>query len=193
MLFTLPEFPSHRAENFIMNIRSHLSADTTIIGVHVRLGDKINNKQNVNFYDQWALSEAYYRKAIQLLTARHKKHALIFFSGGGETKDGLTSDRHWTKDHFGNLSDHTFFDHNDDHFVSWKALSLCDAIVVGHSSFSWWAAYLSSSMEIVAPYHLFSPAAEVSEGYSVEDYYLRWWSLLSQNPAEDRVVGPNLL
>jgi galactoside 2-L-fucosyltransferase 1/2 len=192
-LYKLPEFSAHRGENFITNIRNHLPAGTVLIGVHVRLGDKINNQQNVHFYDQWSLSEAYYHKAIQLVAARHKSYALVFFSGGGENKDGLTSDRHWTKQHFSGISNHTFFDHSDDHFVSWQALSLCDSIVVGHSSFSWWAAYLSSTLEVVAPLHMFSAAAEKSEGYAADDYYPPWWTLLSGNAAEDRVIGPNLL
>lgn len=192
-LYQLPEFPRHKAENFITNIRNHLPSGCKLIGVHVRLGDKINNKQNANFYDQWSLSGAYYQKAIRLLTARHKSHALVFFSGGAENKDGLSSDRHWTKQQYGGISNHTFFDHSDDHFVSWHALSLCDAIVVGHSSFSWWAAYLSGTLEVVAPYHMFSASAEKTEGYAADDYYLPWWSLLSADPAEDRVIGPNLV
>lgn len=192
-IYTVPEVPAHRAENFINNIRSHVPAGMKLIGVHVRLGDKINNQQNVNFYNQWSLSEAYYMKAIKLLTLRHPQFALIFFSGGGENNDGLNKDRHWTKQHFSGLSNYTFFDHSDDHFVSFKALGLCDAIVVGHSSFSWWSAYLSDTMEIIAPYHLFSKTAEQTEAYSIEDYYLPWWSLLSEDPSEDRIVGPNLL
>lgn len=192
-LYTVPEFQAHTAENYMLNIRNHIPHDHKIIGVHVRLGDKLNNPQNENFYDKWSLSENYYRKAITLLTRRHKKHALVFFSGGGETKDHLSRDRHWTKEKFGNLSNYTFFDHSDDHFVAFKALSLCDSIVVAHSTFSWWAAYLSETLEIVAPYHLFSPTAEVTEGYSADDFYPPWWSLISQNSTEDRIVGPNPL
>lgn len=190
-LYTVPEVPAHHAENYILNIRNHIPHDYKVLGVHIRLGDKINNKQNKNFYDQWSLSEDYYKKAIALLTARHKKYALVFFSGGGENADNLNSDRRWTKQHFSGLSNYTFFDHSEDHFVAFKALTLCDAIVVAHSSFSWWAAYQSETLEIVAPYHMFSPSAEKTEGYSMEDYYLPWWSVISQNSSEDRIIGYN--
>ena len=193
-LYVVPTVLAHKAENFILNIRNHLPTDFVLIGVHVRLGDKLNNKHTVDFYDQWSLSEAYYRKAIALLTKRHKHSALIFFSGGGETNDGLSSDRHWTKERFSGISNYTFFDHSEDHFTSFHALSLCDALVVAHSSFSWWSAYLSSSMEVVAPYHLYTTTAAVKEGYIMEDYYLPWWSVISQNSSEDRIIGwdPNL-
>lgn len=192
-LYVVPEVPSHTAENFMLNLRKRIPHNYKVIGVHVRLGDKLNNPQNQKFYDQWALSEEYYFKAIRLLTARHPRSALVFFSGGGENKDQLVRDRHWTREKFGNLSSHTFFDHSDDHFVAFKALSLCDSIVVAHSTFSWWAAYLSDTLEIVAPYHLFSPAAELTEGYRMEDFYPPWWSVVSRNSSEDRVVGHNPL
>lgn len=192
-LYAVPEVPAHTAKIFVSNIRRLIPHNYKLIGVHVRLGDKLGNPQNAHFYDQWALSEDYYRKAIKLLTARHPRSALVFFSGGGENKDALNKDRDWTKEKFGSLSNHTFFDRSEDHFVALKALSLCDSIVVAHSSFSWWAGYLSNTLEVVAPYHMFSAAAEVTEGYKMEDYYPPWWSVISGNSSEDRVVGYNPL
>ena len=192
-LYTVSGFQAHKAENFIMNIRKHIPHDFKIIGVHVRVGDKLNNTQNAHFYDQWALSEDYYSKAIALLTARHPRSALVIFSGGGESKDSLTKDRHWAKSKFGGLSNHTYFDHSEDHFIAFKALTLCDSIVVAHSTFSWWAAYLSNTLEIVAPYHIFSAAAEITEGYKMEDYFPPWWSVISKNSSEDRIIGYNPL
>lgn len=192
-LYTVPEAPSRTAAAFISNIRRLVPHNYKLIGVHVRLGDKLGNPQNAHFYDQWALSEDYYRKAVRLLTARHPHSALVFFSGGGENKNAMNRDREWTRARFGSISNNTFFDHSEDHFVALKALSMCDSIVVAHSTFSWWAGYLSDTLEVVAPYHLFSAAAGEKEGYRMEDYYPPWWSVISNNTAEDRVVGFNPL
>jgi hypothetical protein len=198
-MFDLPQQVTTKAESLLISVRNKLPPDFKVIGVHIRRGDKVNNNQNVNFYDQWALSEDYYQKAVQLLTRRHPRCALLFFTGGGTSPDVLHNDRVWVKQHFDNMTTGTsassstkvFFDHSEDHFVSFKALSLCDAIVVAHSSFSWWSAYLSTStMEVVAPYQLFSDR-KAKEAYVAEDYYLPWWSLIAQNSSEDRIIGHN--
>lgn len=191
--FTFPPAASARANAFLTQVRSQIPVDFKVIAVHVRAGDKVYDEKVAKHFDSWSLSMDYYKKALTLLTRRHPRSALLFFSGGGFTKEGLVQDRKFTKERFGNFSSAVFFDDSEDHFTSMKAMSLCDAIVVAHSSFSWWAAYLSETMEVVAPYHFFSPELEIHSGYVMEDYYLPWWSVLSGNRAEDRIVGWNTL
>jgi hypothetical protein len=176
---------------FIQHIRTELPVGSKLIAVHVRVGDKVHDPKFHSRYDQWSLSESYYRKAITLLHARHPTAALVFFSGGGETKEELRRDRQWTKDRFGNMSASVYFDESEDHFVSLKAIGLCDAIVIAHSTFSWWAAYLSDTLEVVAPYHYFTPQLEVEKKFAMEDFMLPWWTVLSSNSSEDRIVGWN--
>jgi hypothetical protein len=190
-VFVIPQGQAQQASAFIENIRSKLPVGTKLIAVHVRVGDKVTESRRYSRYDQWALSEAYYTKAITLLHGRHPNSALVFFSGGAKTEEGLLQDRQWTKDRFGGISTSVFFDESDDHYVSFKAIGLCDAIVVAHSTFSWWAAYLSDTLEVVAPYHLYIPHQEMEEQYVMEDYHLPWWTALSSNSTEDRIVGWN--
>jgi hypothetical protein len=199
-MFELPEQVTAKAERLLASIRKKLPPDFKVIGVHIRRGDKVVHNQYEEVYDQWALSEDYYRRAIQLLTRRHPRCALLFFTGGGTSPDVLHNDRAWVMDHFGNFS-HTklgrvktpvFFDESEDHFVSFKALSLCDAIVVAHSSFSWWSAYLSTStMEVVAPYHMFSKSFLNKCSFVSGDYNLPWWSLIAHNSSLDRIIAYN--
>jgi hypothetical protein len=44
-----------------------------------------------------------------------------------------------------------FYENSGDEFIAMRTMMHCDVIIVAHSSFSWWAAYLSNSMEIIAP------------------------------------------
>jgi hypothetical protein len=192
-VFALPNRSVTEAESFISSIRTKLPLGTHLIAVHVRVGDKVHDQKFKQRYDQWSLSEAYYRKAIRLLQLRHPHSALVIFSGGGETKDDLRRDRQWTKERFGTAGTHVFYDESEDHFASLKAIGLCDSVVVAHSTFSWWGAYLSSTLEVVAPYHYFTPQIELEKKYKIEDYYLPWWSVISQNSSEDRIIGWNAL
>jgi len=73
--------------------------------------------------------------------------------------------------------------------VAMRTMMHCDVIIVAHSSFSWWAAYLSNSMEIIAPRDIY-PANSI-HFVEVDDVYPPWWSLLAQNTSLDRIVGYN--
>lgn len=191
--FIIPAKSAAPADEFISQIRYQTPPGTFLIAVHVRVGDKIHDPQFQHRYDQWSLSEHYYKKAIRLLQLRHPQSALVIFSGGGETKDDLRNDRQWTKERFGKEGTLVFFDESENHFTSLRAIGLCDAVVIAHSTFSWWAAYLSSTLEVVAPYHFYTSQIEAEKQYRVEDYYLPWWSVISQNSSEDRIVGWNPL
>ena len=81
---------------------------------------------------------------------------------------------------------HFHFEKSGDHHIAMRALSLCDGLIIGQSSFGWWAAYLSNSSEVVAPRNIHSQNGPRVE---LEDYFLPWWTLLSSNAAEDRIAG----
>ena len=171
---------------FISDVRDLLpSPGYKVVAVHVRLGDKANN----TFYNSWSLSEEYYKRAITLLNERHGGNvALVFFTGGAISSSDAAADEKWTESHYGALNEHVFFESSGHHLVAMQSMMACDAIIVGHSSYSWWAAYLSASMEIVAPKYMFPSGGP---GYRHEDYYLPWWSLLAEDPNEDRIIGIN--
>lgn len=174
-----------QGQGFILDVRKSLpSPDYKVVGVHIRLGDKVGN----SFYNSWALSEAYYQRAIELLNRRHANVSLVFFTGGALDAATIANDEDWTHQHYGAANQYVFFESSGDHLVALQSLMSCDAIIVAHSSFSWWAAYLSNSLEIVAPKQMFPLNGP---GYNYEDYYLPWWTLLDENHDEDRIIGVN--
>ncbi len=88
-------------------------------------------------------------------------------------------------------ADSVFTESSGNHFIGLQSLMLCDIIIVAHSSFSWWAAYLSESYEIYAPRNLYAPGVSQIPEKLIDDYYPSHWSLLSGNTSEDRIVGRN--
>ena len=121
----------------------------------------------------------------------------------------MQRDREWTREHLiGNSSDssvkeaggdssvsvnvgnssliHYHFEKSGDHLKAMRSLSLCDGLVIGQSTFGWWAAYISNSSDVIAPKNMF---AEKGPRFLVDDYFLPWWTLLSSVPEEDRIVG----
>lgn len=182
----LPASSAQLGSDFISKIRQGIPPGFTIVGVHLRLGDKLNN----SFYNQWALSPAYYNKAIDLMAARHSDVAFVYFTGGSvlSSPDQRHGYVQWTREHVNTNFTYKFFERSGNHFIAMHALMRCDAVIAAHSSFSWWAAYLSGSREVVAPRSLFPKGAGGPE-YVVDDYYLPWWSLLDEDARFDRIVA----
>ena len=127
-------------------------------------------------------------------------------TGGGFTASQIARDREWASKHLtvdasqgmhhsnssGNSSSkrsghvHYHFEKSGDQNKAMRSLSLCDALIIGQSSFGWWAAYISNRSEVVAPRSMFN---EKGPRFEVDDYFLPWWTLLSSNPDLDRIIG----
>jgi hypothetical protein len=94
---------------FIQSIHENMksSVPVTIVGVHVRLGDKISKNITVKSYNPWSLSLQYYEKAIKLVQDRrkmsHTSLAFVFFTGGAMKRDKVAKDNNWTKKNLGTL------------------------------------------------------------------------------------------
>jgi len=73
-----------------------------------------------------------------------------------------------------------------EHQKAMRALSLCDALIIGQSSFGWWAAYLSNSSTVIAPRGMFS---ESGPHFQFDDYFMTDWTLLASNKALNRIIG----
>ena len=66
-----------------------------------------------------------------------------------------------------------------DPIVDLWAMSWCDALAVGVSSFSWWGGYLAADTALVlAPAAIYSRRGAVQVGYRPRDYYPEGWVLL---------------
>ena len=148
-------------------------------------------------YNRWALSEAYYKAAIDRALRpdgggdagpRGRPVALVFFTGGGFNRAQQREDRQWVRDRLASrYDDHgrardlrTYLEPEGmDHVTSMACMARCDALVVSASSFSWWAGFLSDNRTtkvIIAPRDIH----DESFGFSPADYYPAHWTLLGE-------------
>lgn len=190
--YTFPAAVQHEASRFIYSVRENCpNLNCKVVGVHIRLGDKLH----MNWYNSWALSSAYYLKAMNIVMHRHSSSNLmfVFFVGGSETNNDVHEHEPWVISHIAkplNLSsDQMFIEKSNDHLIALQSLMICDIIITASSSFSWWGAYLSDSMEIYAPRNLFEKGSANEMHVEVEDYYPPFWTWLSEDPHEDRIIG----
>merc|ERR1712187_111712 len=74
-----------------------------------------------------------------------------------------------------------FFSNAVDPYVDMAILMACDGLVIGSSSFGWWAAYLSKAHEsgrVVAPSAMYRASHELAPGFDASSYYPQSWTLL---------------
>jgi hypothetical protein len=55
-------------------------------------------------------------------------------------------------------------------------MSLCDKHIIGNSTFSWWGAYLSNSIDVIMPQRWFGQA--VSNPRPLDHYMVPGWTIL---------------
>jgi hypothetical protein len=118
--------------------------DGNSISVHVRRGD----------YLTWrfigALPTAYYERAVALMISRVKSPHFFVFS----------DDPDWVRGNFAIDApvDYMAHDARDARFKDLYLISLCRHHIIANSTFSWWAAWLSSSKSalVVAPRQWFA-------------------------------------
>lgn len=104
--FAFPSYAEEDSLRLIDGIRKTVAhPEVVIVGVHVRLGDKISRNITADSYNQWSLSIKYYEKAIRVIQERRKysKHplAILFFTGGAVVSTKIEKDIHWTRNNLG--------------------------------------------------------------------------------------------
>lgn len=97
------------------------------VGIHVRRGDYVNNQFHADLF-----KTEYYLKAM----AQFPDRQFIV----------ITDDKKWCRDNFFNLEVYG----GDSELGDFNFLASCDGVIMANSSFSWWAAYLSTG-KVVAP------------------------------------------
>lgn len=103
------------------------------VAVHIRRTDYLLQDS-----DHIALSEEYYRKAIQLVQS-HFPGALFYFFG---------DDHHWIKNTFPIGKQNYFLvDHNGgkNSYLDMGLMAQCRHHIISNSTFGWWGAYLNQS------------------------------------------------
>ena len=105
------------------------------VALHVRRGDKVNNRRGFLPSD-----ERYISAAIEKISALTEKPEFFVFS----------DDIAWCREHLPN--DCTFVDSRSEH-SDMAMMTICKHIIMAPSTFSWWAAWLNDNPEkiIIAP------------------------------------------
>ena len=120
------------------------------VAIHVRRGDYVSLKQNVNKFAQIPI--AYYQKAIQYLSERVPNTSYFIFS----------DDIQWVRKHL-QLEDYPcyFIENNlsaDKAYIDMQLMSNCKHNIIANSTFSWWSAWLNNNPDkiVIAPQQWFA-------------------------------------
>lgn len=148
------------------NERNEPKQKTMVVGIHVRRGDYLNLADI-----HGPLSTRYYERAIQ----EHFPYASLEFII-------VSDDLNWCRqqDVFRKLTNVRFFNGTDVQCFT-ELREKCDGLILANSTFSWWAAYLSTrAAKIVAPSTWFG--RELEKKYRVSDLFPPEWHLVSDSP-----------
>lgn len=117
-------------------------ADKCNVGMHVRRGDYISNEKYKKILGN-VCNEKYYQEAINMLDMNQRYNLLVF-----------SDDINWVKNNFKFLNEYNveFISGNTDE-EDLYLMSKCHHNIIANSTFSWWGAYLNSSInkQVIAP------------------------------------------
>jgi hypothetical protein len=119
----------------------------TSVGIHVRRGDFLRYHMASGI-----CGEDYYERAIAAALVGAHEPILVFFS----------DDLDWCKERLRAPCEAAYVDWNagKDSHADMRLMSLCDALVIANSSFSWWGAWLGKPDR-----KIFAPARWLAAGY----------------------------
>lgn len=132
------------------------------IGMHVRRGDYVGNPNYVN------LPPSYYFNALEKLDWRNRKVTVF------------TDDIPYCQLHYGCFENVEVSKSNE--MEALCLMSMCDALVVANSSFSFWGAYLSNA-RIIRPSEHF--AGNLLKRCDIREYYPETWEIQDVNEKID--------
>lgn len=114
--------------------RSRFSRSKNYVMLHCRLKDY---KSKTNFLKHGLMSLNYYSKAINIINKKKKNNVFVIFS----------DEPSLAKKKFGHLKNKIFLDERNklNTISSLYLMSKCNDFIISNSTFSWWAAYLSTS------------------------------------------------
>lgn len=114
------------------NMRKDIENENSV-AIHVRKGDYLNPVQS-KIYEE--LSNEYYENAIKYLEDKLRDIHIYFFS----------DDIEWCKKTFLDKKNITFIDEtiSGNQYIDFELMRSCKHFIIANSTFSWWAAYLST-------------------------------------------------
>ena len=164
-----------------------------LIGVQVRLGDKAREGFFQSVYAP--ISWEYYRTAMRELSRKFMgagASGVAFVVTAGGSMGNNSADIADARQNLARRG-RIFFSSSESPYVDLAVLRRCDALVIGPSTFGWWAAYLANLPDgyVFAPRQLFNPKLPRShtlvKGYKVADYYPPGWRLLGNDGITSRL------
>lgn len=153
-------------KNYLMGqslrIYNKILNDPCSISLHVRLGDYLSNSNVRKLYGGICTID-YYRKAIEIMTAKFDSPSFYIFSN--EPRDAIKI--------LPPSASYTIVDVNDEK-RAWADLLLmktCKHNIIANSSFSWWGAWLNENVNknVIAPQNFIN-------GISMPDICPEEWS-----------------
>jgi len=175
------------AEDILVSARRSLPRRALLVGVQVRLGDKVLDAFYKRLYAP--TSWDYYREAMRYLQRElgDDGGSVGFIVTAGGSLDSNAKDLALAKEQLSNVADHVSFSTAADPHVDLAVLRGCDGLVIGPSTLGWWAAYLARlpAGRVIAPLHVYHPSLPHSHrlvrGFRTPDYYPPEWLLLPNN------------
>ena len=189
-VFATPAAVQREADSFLASARRGLPADGKLIGVQVRLGDKVTEGHYASVYA--ATGWRYYRTAMRRLSATLRRQdaasvAFVVTAGGSLGTNAVDIEHARHNLSYGDTAHRIHFSPAQSPFVDLAILRSCDALVIGPSSFGWWAAYLAQLPAglVVAPRHIYNqdlpPDSAFIRGFRRSHYYPEGWRLLEND------------
>ena len=156
--------PSPFANAELTRLRANYITDGHHTAVHVRRGDYLNLS-----HTHAICPTHYFTQAIDEMRVRHPDTHFLIFS----------DDPHWCREHLGGDKDVTIIESDpsastlDNEMADFLLMRSCQSFIISNSTFSWWAAYLSQSRDVICPERWFALGANVSA--RVEAFLPEFW------------------
>lgn len=139
-------------KNSLTGLNKELAAQinaTNAVSLHIRRGDYIALKQNVQKFAQIPLS--FYHQAIQTISEKMENPVFFVFS----------DDINWVKEHLKVDFPLVFVSNNhtsETSYIDMQLMSMCQHQIICNSTFSWWAAWLNHNPQkmVIAPQNWFA-------------------------------------
>ena len=143
--------------------KTSLHSNVTLVAVHVRRGDRINNP--------------YFHTLYKTASVSYLKSAMKYF------RDSFTSplfvvasdSLNWCKENLGNISDVNFISGTVEE--DFAILSSCDHAIITVGSFSWWVGWMTGGKVVYFPDHA-NHSSYIYQHLTKADYFKPDWIAL---------------
>jgi len=132
---------------------------TNSVGIHIRRGDYLKSPHHQ------VLPLNYYESAIHIIEQHIMEPKYFIFS----------NDPEWAKENL-NLSHMQIVDMNKgaESYRDMQLMSMCKALIIANSSFSWWGAWLNQNIHPL----IIAPKLWFSRDHTIKDIWLPSWTVI---------------